>query len=293
MPKIIFAFLIGIVLSACMPAPTPAPTAMTPRPSIAPVAAPSLTPAPTSPPVASRAPAGAPTAAPIKVTNEQSKPQGDGTTTTATLSTSDGMGLGQIEFSRPDRMIVNETGTVVLRISPAQQLAAQTPISIKAPVTIAPPGATLVFGGNVQLLPTYIAELRALRFAIDKTGPVRRDIDKTTQTVEWKWLVSPQIVGKHDLTLEISIPITVNGVLSELSTDVLQTLTITIQVDAPPPPTATPAPSAWKQVGDSIIGNAGAIIVALIGLTGTVLGIVIKARLDKEKADADAKKPKT
>jgi len=53
-------------------------------------------------------------------------------------------------------------------------------------------------------------------------------------------------------------------------------------------PTPTPVPFG-EQLGESIVNNSGAIIVALIGLIGTLVGILVKMRSDQDK---DAKKPK-
>ena len=68
----------------------------------------------------------------------------------------------------------------------------------------------------------------------------------------------------------------VNGVNTEMSTHVLQDLTIAIQVAAQPTlpaPTQLPAPgSITDRIGDSMIENSGTLLAATIGVIGTLLG---------------------
>ena len=67
----------------------------------------------------------------------------------------------------------------------------------------------------------------------------------------------------------------VNGADSQLSRN-LQDLSIVIDVQP------APTPSFLDQILNSIAENSGAIVVALIGLLGTILGIIIKMRSDKD-----------
>jgi hypothetical protein len=64
----------------------------------------------------------------------------------------------------------------------------------------------------------------------------------------------------------------INGVNTEMSTHVLQDLTVAILVAAQPIlPTSTPR-STTDRIGDSMIENSGALIAAIIGIFGTLLG---------------------
>jgi hypothetical protein len=186
-------------------------------------------------------------------------------------------------------MALGDTATIRMRISPATQLTSSTPVP--APPGQAPdlPGFVYHFGGNVQLYPLMIAELRAITFTTSPLGPQRRAV-QTTTPVEWSWLALSQAPGSQDIGIELSIPSVVNGTVSEITTDVLQNLTLTIKVDEPatPTPAARPTPtpdSFWSGVSKSVAENMGPIIIALIGLAGTIIGLLVKAR-----ADANAEK---
>ena len=189
------------------------------------------------------------------------------------------LGVGQMDISSPDTMSMGESRTIRLKISPAEQLAALTPVPApgKTPDL---PQFVYKFSGNVQLYPVMIAELRALSFDIDRKGPQRRDV-KPNETATWDWIISARTTGRQELSIEISIPAVINGVYSEMSTSVLQNIPMVIQVQPPAPtvtPMPTPEPPLDVRVRDSIIANSGAIVVALVGLIGTLVGIVIRMR---------------
>ncbi|HEX7587382.1 MAG TPA: hypothetical protein VF478_03620, partial [Anaerolineae bacterium] len=179
-------------------------------------------------------------------------------------------------------MLMGETRTIRLKISQATSIASSTPVAApgKTPDL---PKFVYKFSGNVDLYPIMIAELRTLSFQVDKPGPIRRDVS-TNNPATWDWIVSPRSPGRQELAIEISIPAVINGVDSELST--LQDVPLAIDVQSPVP---TPVPFG-DRVGESIVNNSGAIIVALIGLIGTLIGILMKIRSDQDKAGP--KKPK-
>ncbi len=262
--------LLAVWLSACAPAAATPVSAPTSAPAIkSPVPAPTQTQPPTGP-----------TRSPITVVDVQQSRQPNGSIkTTANVTTADNLGLGQMEVASPDTMLMGETRTISLRVSPAAQLASSTPIAApgKTPYL---PSFVYKFGGNIDLYPIMIAELRTLSFDVDKPGPIRRTISPNIP-VTWDWIVSPRSTGRQELAIEISIPAVINGVDSELTT--LQDLPIEIVVQAPTP---TPVPLA-DQLSQSIANNTGAIVVALIGLIGTLAGVLVKMRSDQER---DARK---
>ncbi len=268
MKTIALLLLSSICLTACAAAvPTSAPTPVT-----VPTRPPSIAPTPSAMPPGTAAP----TRPAIKVADMQQSVQPDGTVNTKANVTAEGLGLGQIEVSSPEKMFLNETATVSLRLAGAQQIVATTPIAVPAK-TPDLPGFVYRFTGNIQLYPVMFAELRALRFDTSPTGPQKRSIDATSTTAVWHWLVSPEAAGRQDLSIELAIPAIVSGSASELSTNVLQNLPIFIQVQTPEP---TPAPLTNRLL-DSIVNNSGAIIVALIGLIGTLVGILVKLRAEQ------------
>jgi hypothetical protein len=209
------------------------------------------------------------------VQNVKKGKQPDGSNlTTANITAPDNLGVGQIELGSPDAMLLSETRTIRLRLSPALQLVALTPVAApgKTPDI---PNFMYRFSGNVQLYPIMYAELRALTFEIDQKGPVRRIVE-SNKPVEWVWVVRPLAAGRQELTIELSIPMIVNGVNTEMSTHVLQDLTVALQVAAQPTmpaplPTATPK-SVGDRIGDSMVEHSGALLASIIGVVGALIG---------------------
>ena len=279
MKRVTILSLLLVFAGACAPAPTPAPSS---APPTAVIAQPTKPPAPTAAPAvksvpAPSQPAAGPTNSPITVVNLQQNRQPDGSIkTTASVTAQENLGLGQMEVASPETMLMGETRAIRLRISPAASIASSTPIAApgKTPDL---PKFVYKFGGNVDLYPIMIAELRTLSFQVDKPGPIRRDVTPNIP-VTWDWLVSPRSPGQQDLAIEISIPAVINGVDSELTT--LQDVPLMIQVQSPAP---TQVPFG-ERLGESLVNNSGAIIVALIGLVGTLIGILVKMRADQDKA---------
>jgi len=216
------------------------------------------------------------TRAPIRVQDIKTNTQADGSVNTTAQVTANNLGLGQIDVSYRDSMRIGESQTLRLRISPAQQLVSLTPVAApgKTPDL---PQFVFKFGGNIDIYPLMIAEIRTLKFDVTPSGPIKRSVDPKSEII-WDWIFSPRETGRQDLFVEISIPAVINGVDS---TQVLQDLPLVIQVQSPTP---TPAPLT-NQIGASIANNAGAIIVALIGLIGTVIGLMYKAKSDQAKAE--------
>jgi hypothetical protein len=284
MRTLIAMMFLTIFLAACA-APAPAPTAVL-KPTSAPALKPTEAPKPTSAPVPTKASIGptgkttapAPTPQPIALQNVKKDKQADGSIlTTANVTAPENLGLGQMELASPDTMLLSETRTIRLRLSPAQQLVSLTPVAApgKTPEI---PSFVYRFSGNVQLYPVMFAELRGLTFDMDQKGPVRRIVE-SNKPVEWVWVVRPLAAGRQELTVELSIPMIVNGVNTEMSTHVLQDLTVAIQVAAEPTPqtpqtpTQTPPPkSIAERIADSMIQNFGALLAAVIGVVGTLIG---------------------
>jgi hypothetical protein len=279
MQRLVMPILLLIVLSACAaPAPTarPATSAPAAQPTNAPkptaVAAPKATESPKAPiGPAAKGTAPAPTTQSMSVRDVKHARQPDGSVvTTANITAPENLGVGQIELASPDAMLLNETRTIRLRLSPAQQLVSLTPVAApgKTPDV---PNFVYRFSGSVQLYPVMFAELRALSFDLDQKGPVRRVVE-SNKPVEWVWVVQPRAVGRQELTVELSIPMIVNGVNTEMSTQVLQDLTAAIQVAAQPTaPTPTPR-SIADRVSDSIVEHSGALLASVIGVFGAILG---------------------
>jgi hypothetical protein len=279
----VFLFVLSLILSACATSQPTQPPAISPKP---PTAAPS---AGTTSPVAvnTRAPSPTrigPTRGSIALSVGQSTVTGGKVSTTVDVS-SEGLGLGQIEVSSPEKVFMNETATISLRLSPAKQLAAITPVAV--PTSADLPGLAYRISGNVQLYPVMYAELRALKFDVTPTGAQRRNIEMTNPAVAWNWLISPKAVGSQDISIALAIPALVNSTPSELIT--LQDILVRLQVQEPAVPTATPVPLS-ETITKSIANNAGPIIVALIGLIGTIIGIIVKIRSDQAKAESTKKK---
>lgn len=273
LPKQALLLLCLLLLAACAPTSTPAPTPAAPTRALP---QPSATRAALPP--ATSGPSGTP--APITITGVTKETQSNGEVRTTARAAAEGdLGLGQIEVASPERMGLGETRTVRLRISPAQQLVASTPVAVPAS-TPGLPGFVYKFSGNVQLYPVMLAELRAVTFAVAPTGPQRRDL-LSSSTVEWSWLVNSKSAGQQDLSISLQVPAIVNGVPSELGTNPLEDIPVTIRVDAAPV-NNSPA-SLWETAMKSIADNTGPIVIALIGLVGTMIGILIKSYYDSKE----------
>ncbi|MDE3091566.1 MAG: hypothetical protein KGJ80_19525, partial [Chloroflexota bacterium] len=252
--KKLFAIIVFVaLLPACAPAPTPA--AITAVPS-ATAAQPQPTASPAKSPAARQTPAPTPNRLTVVDITKSKQPDGS-IRTTAQVNVAETLGLGQMEIASPDTMLMGETRTIRLKLSPAQQLASITPVAApgKTPDL---PQFVYKFGGNIQLYPVMFAELRTLSFDVDLKGPIRRDVNPNVPAF-WDWIVSPRAPGQQALAIELAVPAVVNGVGSELSTSVLQDLPIVIVVQAATP---TPVPLS-DRIGESIANNTGAIVVAL------------------------------
>jgi hypothetical protein len=210
-----------------------------------------------------------PTGPALTVLNIKQEKQADGSIrTTANVSTQESLGVGQVELAYPEAMQFGDSTSMRLRLSQGLQLAALTPVAAPARSTDTP-GLAYQLGGNVQLYPIMLAQLRATAFDIDPKQVLTRII-QSGKTAEWVWVIKPTMAGRHELLIELSIPIIINGVAAEMSTHVLQDLTVTIQVNAPIP-TAVPTVPLSQRITDSMVNNAGAIVAALIGIIGTIL----------------------
>jgi energy-converting hydrogenase Eha subunit A len=274
MHKLVILIGACLFLFACAPAATPTPRPTLPAtPTRVPPSPTAVSKSPSAPSAATATPASA-----LSLQNIKKDRQADGSwLTSASVSAPEQLGVGQIEFAAPEKMLFTETRTIRLRLSPAQQLVALTPVPApgKTPDI---PGFVYRFSGNVQLYPIMFAELRALAFEIDQKGPVRRILE-ANKPVEWAWVIRPLVAGRHDLTLELSIPVIINGVTTEFSTKVLHNLTVSILVETSLP---TPRP-VTDRIGDSIIEHSGAIIAALIGILSTLLGALLAMRRARAK----------
>ena len=272
--KIFIVLLVfAILLFACAPAPTPQPSVVvvpTARPPATSTIGPSV--------VETRPPT--PNSISLKNVETQTQPNGE-VRTSARVTTQDNIGLGQIEVYSPDKLMLGDTTTIRLRLAPATQLTSGTPVAVPPGKTPNLPNFVYRFSGNIQLYPLMLAELRALTFGITPTGPQRRAVESVTP-VEWSWLANARTAGRQDLAIELSIPAIVDGVPSDLSTSVLDNIPLTIQVDMTV--TATPD-SFWSRVSKSLADNAGAIFIALIGLVGTAIGILVKVRSDAQERE--------
>ena len=287
MQNLVAVIMLAIFLVGCAaPAPTAKPPTAAPvaKPTSAPTTAPTdAASKPTSAPAPTKAPIGptvkpaavAPTPQGMAVQNVKQAKQPDGSMlTTANITAPENLGIGQTELAAPDAMMLSETRTIRLRLSPAPQLVGLTPVAAPGR-TPDLPNFVYRFSGNVQLYPMMFAELRALTFDMDQKGPVRRIVE-SNKPVEWAWVVRPLAAGRQELTVELTIPMIVNGVNTEMNTHVLQDLTVVIQVAAQPTlpaPTQTPAPrSITDRISDSMVENSGRLLAAIIGVIGAILG---------------------
>ncbi len=213
----------------------------------------------------------------LTVQNQKTESTAGGNRASGEIVTDEKLSVGQMDVAYPDKMQLGESRAVVLRVAPSGQLLSlrtgAAPGSAKASNL---PDTVFKYTTKIDIYPVMLAELRAVNFDIDLKGPQRRDL-RATDAVTWTWVISPRVAGAQTLSLEIAIPAVIGGNTAELS--VLQSIPLSVQVDAPKP---TPVPLG-DQIAKSIADNAGAIIVALIGLLGTMLGLWAKGRAGNGK----------
>lgn len=266
--KFFSLLLLAISLAACMGGnATPAPTA---APSAAP-AQPTGVPTPGAP----RTPLAPLSASSLDVKDVKQNTQSNQVNTTANITTGQNLGIGQVELSYPETMVVGEARAVSLRLTPTAQLASSTKAPVKTPIPNA--GFVYKFSGNIDLYPVMNAQLIALGFDVNPPGSVQHAVD-TSAPATWSWIITAKQPGRQELALTISIPAVVDGVNSDL-TKPLQDLPLVITVQPQPV-------SLTDKIMQSIANNSGAIVVALIGLIGTIIGIVVKMRSDKSDSTA-------
>ncbi len=259
-------FLAVIFLSACASPPG------APQPTQAATAAPAAVtgvprPTPTAPKTAQ------PNTA-LVVQNSKNEITAQGNRVTGEILTDEKLGVGQMGVDYPDTMKVGESRSIVLKIAPSAQLTSLRTAPAPGKATDLP-DTVFRLSSKVDIYPVMFAELRAVNFDFEPKGIQKRLIQQNQEMV-WSWNIAPRAAGAQSLSLELSIPIIVGGNASDLS--VLQNLPFAINVQALPPLSLT------DQILKSIADNAGAILVALIGLFGTLIGLRAKARADAKDA---------
>ena len=95
---------------------------------------------------------------------------------TASVTTAQNLGVGQIDLSYPETMTVGESRTVRLRLQPATQLVTSGKEPPKKNLPNAP-NFVYKFSGNIDLYPVMNAQLIALGFNVNPSGRVQQVVD--------------------------------------------------------------------------------------------------------------------
>ncbi len=215
----------------------------------------------------------------------------DGTIRTNARLSTGSLGLGALELSYPVTLPLTETRSILLKINPSSDLVSLTPVPATTPLPNSAP-FLLRYNDRLEIYPVMDVELNSFGFDIDPKGK-REQVITANHTAEWTWLLKPRAAGKHDVTLEISIPVIVDGIDRTMSTQSLKNIPFTIEVSGATGanPAPTPAP-LLSRIGDNLASNFTQILIALIS-SGGLIGFFIKYYLDKrdEKIKAKEKKP--
>lgn len=224
----------------------------------------------------------------IAVLNIYSEIQADGTVkNTASLSISP-LGLGTLELSSPSAIKLGESSIIRLLITPDSVLADLPRVTAPAVSTNAP-DYVLEFSDRLQIYPVMIAELKGVNFEIESDNRPEKPVT-STMPVEWIWSVTPLSAGKQTLILAISVPVVIDQTRDVVSAQTLKNIPIEIQVEGTPipipsetpkptqtaVPTSTPTPlPPIARMGEKLIENISAVVVAVIGLIGVLAGAYV------------------
>ena len=117
--------------------------------------------------------------------------------------------IGVLSVMYPESIPIGSSGTIVLSINVAQELA-DLPKVIPPGVQESQSNAyALQVSDDLFLYPTFSAALNAVNFSFDSDGYPEKTLFPQS-TTEWTWTITPQDVGKQSIVLQISAPIVYN-----------------------------------------------------------------------------------
>lgn len=146
------------------------------------------------------------------------------------------------------------------------------------------------------------AELTGSDFDIIADGQPQRYV-LSQGGAGWAWTVRPRSLGKHALLLQIGIPVVIDQAKELLGVQALRNIPIEVQVVSAPPtattaptptlvPTATSTPlPALTRISEKLIENSQLVVVAIIGLVGTLATLYANSRVkDRDRKIAELEK---
>jgi hypothetical protein len=170
-------------------------------------------------------------------------------------------------------------------------------------VSASAPEYVLEFNDRLQIYPVMIAELKGVNFEIESDNRPEKPVT-SDMPVEWIWNVTPLSAGKQTLILVISVPVIIDQTHDVVSAQTLKNIPIEIQVEVTPTPipsetpkpTQTPIPTSTPtplppiaRIGEKLIDNISAVVVAIIGLVGVLAGAYVTyINAQKSKATKSA-----
>jgi hypothetical protein len=218
----------------------------------------------------------------IAVLNINTTTQTDGTIkNTANLSINP-MGIGTLQLTSPKDIKLGDSSVVRLTITPDSVLAGLPKVTAPTLSGIGQ-GYVLEFSDSLQIYPVMIAELKGVNFEIESDNHPEKPVI-SSMPVEWIWNITPLSAGKQTLILAISVPVIIDQTRDVISAQTLKNIPIEIQVEVSPTPkptqtpistfTPTPLPPIAR-IGEKLIENSSAVIIAIIGLIGVLAGIYV------------------
>lgn len=236
----------------------------------------------------------------VAVLNIKTEVTQDGSSlTTAELSISP-IGKGDLEIVAPMEMLVGETRTVKVTITPENAVVGTatpnltpTPHGAIAQIAATRQAQFVATQQALEMYPLMIAELKGLNFQVLPNIPSEKLVT-TDSVVEWLWAISPSAAGEQVLLFTLSTPVVMGQNREIKSTLQITSLEIKIMVlpndisgavatdfpTATPVPTITLAPTltptatkipTGERIQEKLIDNAGIIAVAIIGFLGVAL----------------------
>lgn len=196
--------------------------------------------------------------------------------------------IGTMDLVYPTSISLTDSKRVGLTIIPDVKLSSSAPVPVRTPFPNAPP-FLFHYNDTIEIFPLMAAELQGKVFDIDPEGKRDKVIISST-TVEWVWVLHPRQEGKHDLNLEISIPVMINESTRSLSTRSLRNVPFTIEVLTNRAATGTSLQTEipwYTRILDSVIANfyviCATIITAMATLGAVYLAWWLNQRNEKRK----------
>ena len=173
----------------------------------------------------------------------------------------DNMELGQIAFRTPEKMKLNETETVTIRIS----------ADLKENITEDIPDSTVE---EMKVSDFLSATLEGTGFEIDPKDLQTQALPRQVGRVQWRWNITPKKTGRQEL--ELSVYARVKFPDQPEENIFIETFTKEIEVEVD-------SLAWWGQLRKWITENGAVVVTAFLTAVGTTIGTTIATRQNSKK----------